>query len=160
MNASPARVIAEPAALGWRLLALVYDLFPLFGIWFACGALALLANAGEALQPGSFGSWLLRIVLLAATFAYFGLSWRHGGQTLGMRAWRLRLVAADGEAPRWPQLLRRFAIGLLSTAAAGLGFLWSLIDRERRSWHDLGSSTVLVRLPKPEKPHPTQRRAK
>ena len=92
MNASPARVIAEPAALGWRLLALVYDLFPLFGIWFACGALALLAlpttrwlTTGLALPPAGLlcrlalppTGWLSARLLLVPA-AWVVLEWWRG----------------------------------------------------------------------------------
>ena len=33
-------------------------------------------------------------------------------------------------------------------AAAGLGFAWALVDRERRTWHDIASGTVMVRMPR------------
>ena len=74
------------------------------------------------------------------------LSWRYGGQTLGMRPWRLKVLAADGRIAPPRTLALRYAVATLSLAAAGLGFLWSLVDRERRTWHDLASGTVLVRL--------------
>jgi uncharacterized RDD family membrane protein YckC len=87
--------------------------------------------------------------MLLAGFGYFGLSWRRGGQTLGMRAWRLRLQRAGGGIPGWGALGLRYGVALVSLGAFGLGFLWSLVDRERRTWHDLASGTVLVRVPKP-----------
>jgi uncharacterized RDD family membrane protein YckC len=65
-----------------------------------------------------------------------------------MRAWRLRAVDRAGNAPGWRAIALRFAVGVLSLAAAGLGFAWVLIDRERRSWHELASATLTVRLPK------------
>lgn len=140
---------AAPAALPWRLAAIVYDLFPLVGIWFACGTLGVALNGARAPEPGSVGAALLFLLLLGATYAYLVLSWRRGGQTLGMRAWRLRLLDSSGQPPGWAALNLRFALGALSWAAFGLGFLWSLLHPERRTWHDLGSGTVLVRLPKP-----------
>lgn len=136
-----------PAALGWRLLAALYDAFPLLAIWFATAALVLLARGGEPVTPGSVGSLLELGLMLLAGFGYFGLSWRRGGQTLGMRAWKLRLVATRGGAPTWSALALRYAIAGLSLAAFGLGFLWSLVDPERRTWHDLASGTRLLRLP-------------
>jgi uncharacterized RDD family membrane protein YckC len=141
-------VTAVPAALGWRLLAMVYDLLPVLAIWFAVAALVLLLRGGLPVAPGSVGAWLELALMLIAGFGYFGLSWRRGGQTLGMRAWRLRVLRADGSAPGWRALMLRYLVAGASLAAGGLGFLWSLVDRQRRSWHDLASGTVLVRLPK------------
>lgn len=145
-------VAAQPAALQWRLFAMVYDLLPLLGIFFATAAFTLLLRGGTPVQPGSLGAWLELLLMLAAGFGYFGLSWRRGGQTLGMRAWRLRVVRADGGVPAWSALVLRYVVAGLSLAACGLGYLWSLVDGERRTWHDLASGTVTVRLPKPQKP--------
>jgi uncharacterized RDD family membrane protein YckC len=61
-----------------------------------------------------------------------------------MRAWKLRIVGADGRPPGWGRSLLRFAAGLVSWAALGLGFLWVLVDRERLAWHDRLSGTRLV----------------
>jgi uncharacterized RDD family membrane protein YckC len=72
-------------------------------------------------------------------------SWRRAG-TLGMRPWRLRVVAPDGRPATSRALLLRYAVATLSLFAFGLGFLWSLVDRDRRTWHDLAAGTLLVRL--------------
>ena len=86
------------------------------------------------------------MALFAVTATYFVASWSRGGQTIGMRAWRLRVVSADGSTLPWPRALLRFALALPSLLACGLGFAWCLLDRERRGWHDLGSRSMLVRL--------------
>lgn len=137
-----------PAHLGWRLAAAIYDLFPLLAIWFVVAALLLLARGNTPVTPGSVAAWGELALLLLASFGYFGLSWRRGGQTLGMRAWRLRLVDRDAGVPTWSRLALRYVVAGASLAAFGLGFLWSLFDRERRSWHDLASGTRLLRLPR------------
>ena len=147
-SAAPVPVVARPAALHWRLFAMIYDLLPMLGIVFAVAAFTLLLRGGTPVQPNSLGAWLELLLMLAAGFGYFGLSWRRGGQTLGMRAWRLRAVDAQGNPPGWAAIALRFGIGAVSLAAAGLGFVWVLIDRERRSWHELASGTLTVRLPK------------
>lgn len=139
----------ETASLWPRLFALVYDFFPMLALWLSVAALSYAANGGEPVTPGSVSAWIEFIGLLCVTFLYAGLSWRFGGQTLGMRAWRLRAVSADGEHPSWRAIAIRFCVGLISLAAAGLGFAWVLVDRERRSWHELASGTLTVRLPKP-----------
>ena len=146
MTSAPAP--ARPAALPWRLLAACYDLLPLLALCFLTAAVVLLLRGGTPIRAGSAAAWLELGAMLLVGFAYFGGSWRRGGQTLGMRAWRLRLVARDGGVPGWGALARRYAVAGLSLACGGLGFLWSLVDRERRTWHDLASGTVLLRLPR------------
>jgi uncharacterized RDD family membrane protein YckC len=138
----------ETAGLWPRLLALVYDFFPVLGLWFGVAALSYALNGGEPVTPGSLAAWLEFIALALVTFLYAGLSWRFGGQTLGMRAWRLRAVDSRGNPPGWQAIALRFSVGAISLAALGLGFLWVLVDRERRSWHELASGTLTVRLPK------------
>jgi len=143
------------ALVGWRLLALFYDLWPVAALWMlvAVPFVALDAFiAGDVrhnIAPGSLLSHLQFLCSLAVTGGYATLSWRRGGQTLGMRPWRLKVVAADGGAIRWKRLWLRFAVGLLSLLPAGLGFWWAWFDRDRLTWHDRASRTRLLRLPKP-----------
>ncbi|MFY2763292.1 RDD family protein [Arenimonas sp. MALMAid1274] len=138
--------IARPAHLGWRLLALVYDAMPNIALWIAVSAIALAIKPGHApFAPWSLGQVSLWGVCWLVTGAYAVHSWRRSGQTLGMRPWRLKVIAADGR-PAGPRALAlRYAVSTLSLAALGLGFLWSLFERERRTWHDLASATVMVR---------------
>jgi uncharacterized RDD family membrane protein YckC len=148
-NISPA---GRPAFLGWRVLALVYDAMPNIALWFVVSALALLLNpAHTAFAPWSFGYWLTWLACWAVSGSYAVFAWRRSGQTLGMKPWRLQVVAADGRLASSQALWLRYAVATLSLLAGGLGFLWSLVDRDRRSWHDIASGTVLVRLEKAPK---------
>lgn len=139
----------KPAALiGWRLLALLYDFFPAFGLWFATSALATLLHGGEPIYGDTLAGWLEMFALWLVTGLYATLSWRRGGQTIGMRPWRLRVVTNDGGIPGWSSLWRRYAVGTLSLLLAGLGFWWAWVDRGRLTWHDRLSGTRMQREPK------------
>jgi uncharacterized RDD family membrane protein YckC len=108
-----------------------------------------LALTGGALDVRRLPDKLLvQALLLAVTGAYFVISWRRGGQTIGMRAWRLRVVSADGNPLETRQALVRFGVSLISLAAVGIGFLWALFDSQNRTWHDVAAGTVMVRLSK------------
>jgi uncharacterized RDD family membrane protein YckC len=87
-------------------------------------------------------------VLLAAIVFYFGWSWTRSGQTVGMIAWRLRLERADGSLLDWKQSITRMAAATVSLAAAGLGYFWIWIDRDKLAWHDRWTDTRVVVLPK------------
>lgn len=143
-----AATTATPGAranVGWRLLALGYDLFPAAALWFVVAAV-FVAVHGDAVTGGALG--LLEFaVLWAVTGAYAVASWRRGGQTLGMRPWRLHVLAPSGESAAVRALCLRYLVGTLSLAAVGLGFWWAWVDRDRLAWHDRASGTRLVRSP-------------
>ena len=82
---------------------------------------------------------------------FFTWFWVHGGQTVGMRAWRLRVVSFDGERIGWRTAAIRFLLAIVSAAMLGLGYLWVLIDPERLAWHDRLSKSRVVLLPKSER---------
>ncbi|MCR6494887.1 RDD family protein [Thermomonas sp. S9] len=134
----------RPSSLiGWRLLALLYDLFPALALWFVVAAAFTLVH-GDAVRGGALG--LLEFAALwLVTGLYATWSWHRGGQTLGMRPWRLHLVAVDGGRPGWRALWLRYALGGVSLLAGGLGFWWAWLDRDRLTWHDRLSRTRLLR---------------
>lgn len=152
-DASPAAPAAEPARpqalVGRRLLALLYDLFPMLGVWFLVGVIALIAHRGDAIHADTLAGWLELIALWTVTGLYATVSWRRGGQTLGMRPWRVRVTGRDGKTPSLRALWLRYAVGTASLLFAGLGFWWAWLDRDRLAWHDRASGTRLVRIPKP-----------
>jgi len=125
------------------------------------GCLVISSELPELLQVQLAGGWgptwhqvlsagrpLFTIYLLAIAFGYLGGFWVRGGQTLGMRAWRLRATTADGAPLGWTDALARFAAAALSWLPAGAGFLWIAFDRDRLSLHDRLSGTRLVLEPR------------
>ncbi len=137
---------AHPVGLPRRLAAAAYDALLLFGILFAATLLVLPFTGGQAIRPGNL---LFAAYLLAVGFLFFGWFWTHGGQTLGMRAWRIELVSEDGTRVGWRQCLVRCAAALISWAALGLGFWWALWDPRGLTWHDRASRTRLVYRERP-----------
>lgn len=80
--------------------------------------------------------------------AFFGWFWTHGGQTLGMRAWKIRAVGIAGQPLNWRQALIRSFVAMLGAAVFGLGFLWMLVDSRRRCWQDIASDSQVIFLGK------------
>ena len=131
------------ALIGWRLLALVYDFFPVLGLWFVAAGV-FTAIHGDSVRGGWLGLLEFAVLWLLAGL-YAVLSWRRGGQTLGARAWRLRVVAASGGSATARAAWLRYAVGGVSLLAGGLGFWWAWIDRDRLTWHDRISGTRMTR---------------
>lgn len=129
------------------MLALLYDLMALIGIWFLVGVVAVAIKGGEI----DIRNWreltLLYGALWLAMGTYYTLSWCHGGQTLGMRPWRLLAQRADGAALGYGRAWLRYACAWLSLLPAGAGMLLCLIDRDQRALHDRLSGTRLALLP-------------
>jgi uncharacterized RDD family membrane protein YckC len=139
------------AALWRRFAVIVYDSILLFVVLYLAAVFAFAAMywvwneaAALSLQQSPF----YRLYLFAVMFFYFGWQWQHGGQTLGMKTWRVQIRPLNQPRLTWGQMLTRFLIAWVSFATFGLGFLWSLWDAERRTWHDIASRSVLVVLPK------------
>jgi len=95
-----------PPGLRRRLGALVYDLCLLVGVIFLAGLpLPYLANK---IVDAPLLKLLTQLYLLGVTFVFFGWFWTHGGQTLGMRAWKLQLVTKDNSQVSWKTAFYRF----------------------------------------------------
>jgi uncharacterized RDD family membrane protein YckC len=135
---------SEPAPLLRRLAALAYDALLLLALLFVFTLLVILLRGGREIDPGTI--WF-EASLVALALLFCALFWTRGGQTLGMRAWRIRVIAADGGRVTWPRAIARFFAGWLAALPAGLGYWWAWADREGCCWHDRLSGTRVVRLP-------------
>ena len=123
-----------------RLAAIVYDLLLLISVLFVATALILPFNAGQAFENKHF---FYPLYLITISFIFYGWFWTHGGQTLGLRAWKLQVLTFDYQPITWLQAFWRFSGAMVSWSALGLGFLWALIDKNDRCWHDNFSKTAI-----------------
>ena len=135
--------VSPPAGLFRRLAALLYDSLLLLAVWFIAIAILLPLTGGEAFRANNP---LITTYLLLISFFFYSWFWMHGGQTLGMRAWKLQLRSLRPGPLSWWQLLLRFIVALPAGALFGLGYLWILVDRKKLSWHDRYSETTVVQL--------------
>lgn len=148
------------AGLGRRLAAMFYDFLlctALLIVTTFIYKLIMMVFIGESKmralsESGALdGDPLLSTLLFFVLFAFFAKFWTHSGQTLGMQVWGVRVQNTDGTAISLWQALLRFIVSIGSWLCLGMGFLWSLFDKQKRTWHDLYSGTQLVRIPKPKK---------
>jgi uncharacterized RDD family membrane protein YckC len=136
------------AGVGRRLGAALYDTLLLAGLMLILTTVLVLGVSRVELTPEHVGGWayVYRAAELLIILGYYLLNWTRSGQTLGMRAWRLRAVDAAGR----PLTLRAAAIRLswaaLAWAPAGLGVFWVLLDRDHLALQDRLSNTRIVRL--------------
>jgi uncharacterized RDD family membrane protein YckC len=133
-----------------RFGAMLYDALLVVALLMIVTAAFLPLTGGEAITYERVGplEHVYRLALIAVVVLFFGVFWTRRGQTLGMAAWRLQLVRADGGSVTWRDVLLRLAGACVSWAALGLGYFWIWIDRDRLAWHDRWSGTRVVVLPK------------
>lgn len=135
----------------WRhLLAMVYDTFLILALIMAADVLLIaiyvnlfvnLDTTQESIPPAG----AVQVLIIFCISLFYWIFWSRGGQTLGMQAWRIKLVSNEGAQPTTLQIAVRLAGALLSGVI--LGILWKYLDRDGYYWHDRLSKTHLVLLP-------------
>jgi uncharacterized RDD family membrane protein YckC len=120
---------------------MVYESLLVFGV-ASFASLPFLWTAGSGT-----GGWMRHAYqgyLFLVIGLYFAGSWHHLGQTLAMKAWKLRLVGAGGARITLQQAMLRYACAWPSLLLGGIGIFYALVDSERRFLHDRASDTRIV----------------
>lgn len=136
------------AGFGRRLAALVYDFLLLAALLMIYTGGALFFTRGAAMVPATAGAWVYvyRAGLVLVIGGYYVINWLRSGQTLGMRAWRLRVVTVSGQPPALKAAALRAVFGALAWAPVGLGVLWMYVDPDHLALHDRLSKTRVIHL--------------
>lgn len=144
----------ERASFFRRLGAYIYDLFALLAVLMlaavaalivviissAMGFIDLTVYTDEADYLSNSPIFLTYLCAVIITFyAYF---WTKAGQTIGMKAWHLRVQNSDGSNISFTQALIR-----LATSAFGLGNFMALLN-DRNAFQDLWAECDVVVLTK------------
>ena len=149
-----------------RLLAALYDSFLVLACVFIATAITLPFTKGNISANNNI---YMSLYLLSVIFVFNGWFWTHGGQTLGMRSWKQKLVSIKGTAVNWQQSFIRFITALpawflflvgiilwaksdiaesLTTIPAWLiatsGFIWLILNSIDNSWRDKLSGTHVI----------------
>jgi len=139
----------------------------LFGVVMTTGLLYAGLFQQRNAMVGRSGLMAALFVILGLYFIWF---WSHGGQTLAMKSWRIRLVQRDGSAMTPRRSLARYllswlwflpacvvlylegvhsapmAFGVMFAGVAGYA-LASLLHPSRQFLHDLICGTRLIDAP-------------
>ncbi|MGR8947565.1 MAG: RDD family protein [Gammaproteobacteria bacterium] len=123
-----------------RFAAITYDSIAVLAVLFFGTLPIVIVMEGEAIaaeNPFYF------IYLLILAFLYFAICWTRGGQTLGMRTWKIRVSKENGDPLTVFDALKRFSLAMVSWLFLGLGFLSALTNERKLAWHDKYSRTFL-----------------
>ena len=132
--------------LSRRVAAMLYDGLLILALLFLTTLPFIAMRDGEPVEGNE--NLLYQLILCLVIYGFFVGFWAYSGRTLGMQSWRLQLESMDGGEIRLTAATVRFFAAILSWAPAGLGFLWSLWDKDGLTWHDRISKTRIVYYPK------------
>jgi uncharacterized RDD family membrane protein YckC len=129
-----------PRAGFWiRVLAVLLDSIVLMVVGAVLNSLLGIGDGWGAADQ-------FRGVGILVNLLYFG--WFEGGpagQTPGKKLVGIRVIRFDTGGPLgWGKAMLRYLASILSGIVIGLGYLWMLWDREKQTWHDKLTETVVV----------------
>ena len=89
--------------------ALIYDALIICVLLFVLSAILILFNHGQAIPSST--RWY-QFTLLVFALLYYGNSMKFGGQTLGMRSWRFKLISVNKNGLSKQQILARILLSI------------------------------------------------
>ncbi|HZX30037.1 MAG TPA: RDD family protein [Rhodocyclaceae bacterium] len=125
-----------------RLASMLYEILLLLGVLsvtFIMPHILLGVFANRSVGPT-----LTLVHFVVVLLAYFVWFWLHGGQTLAMKTWKLRIVNTDGGRLRPLQAVLRYLAAWPSVTLFGIGILWALVDKDRQFLHDRIAGTRVI----------------
>ncbi len=125
-----------PSYVVRRLMAFLYDSLLLIAVFFVVTSVSIAFNGGVAIQNHAF-----KLVLYVVGFFFFSWFWRHGGQTLGMQAWRIKVVSDSDEKLSYEQCVKRYLVG---TFLFGITLIVAIFTPSGRGLHDMASKTKIL----------------
>ncbi len=137
-----------------RLGAYIYDLFAITALLMLATIFAVLVviisnkmgiinlDAYKDIADYLANNLIFAGYLAAVIIAFYGYFWSKAGQTIGMKAWRLRVQNSDGSNISFTQSLIRMA-----TSAFGLGNI-SALFKNTNAFQDLWAECEVVVLTK------------
>lgn len=124
-----------------QLAAVLYDSILVCSLLFVATLIGVAFRGGTAFPAGDL---IYTVYLGIVGLGFYAWFWIHGGQTLGMKAWKIRLISDNGRKVSLNQALIRGLTAILSTLCFGLGYLWVFISEDKLTWQDLASGTRLI----------------
>ncbi|NOQ64199.1 MAG: RDD family protein [Methyloprofundus sp.] len=110
-------------------------------LFFVATAVLLPFTQGEAIQAPI----LYPLYLFSCAFLFYAWFWTHGGQTLGLRAWKIRIISDESQTDiSWKQAFIRYITAICTLLSLGLGLVWRFWQKDSKTWQDLSSKSSLV----------------
>ncbi|MBS0588059.1 RDD family protein [Nitrosomonas sp.] len=151
-----------------RIICLIYDFLLILAVLFIASFIFHFIFSDT---QATYFKPLFQFYLFTIMGYYFTWFWTHGGQTLAMQTWKMRLVSADGRGLTKKQAVVRYLfsltgifffvvvnylfpinfisyqqLALVSVLIFGSGFIWALFDPDHQYLHDRLAGTRIIKL--------------
>ena len=127
-----------------RIFSLVYDSLAIIGIIFSLTLLLVLLNGGSP-KTGEVADYMQLIITVFSGPVFYTYFWlANDGQTLGMQAWKIKLISEEKLSVRI--CLLRCAFSTFSFLFFGIGYLYILVNHDNKSLADLATNTVICKI--------------
>ena len=126
-----------------RILCMIYEFLLLIAVLFIAGLMFHLVYH----DTGSpYFRLVFQIYLLSVAGIYLIWFWTHGGQTLAMQTWKIRVISINGSGISIWQAIARYFFAVISISFFGCGIIWALFDREGQFLYDRLAGTKIINV--------------
>ncbi|KPJ58212.1 MAG: hypothetical protein AMJ42_03690 [Deltaproteobacteria bacterium DG_8] len=87
--------------------------------------------------------YILSIIISITYYTYF---YGSTGQTPGKMVCRLKVVQINGEPLGYSKAFLRWIGYIVSSFVFCIGFLWTLWDKNKQTWHDKIAGTYVIKM--------------
>ena len=112
--------------------SLIYELFALAPLWMVAGFFFIFFFDGFF---GEYQRLIFQIYLWLISGVYLTYCWTTSGQTLAMRAWKLKIISSRGHLTNKLAWIR-YVFVTFSALAGAIGFIWALANKKHIYLHD------------------------
>ena len=131
-----------PASFLHRLGAIFYDALILLALLMLSTWILMPFTNGEAIEAGEIAYQLYLLVICCGYYLGF---WLYGGQTVGMRAWRIRIRTLENTPLTLKIAGQRLLWAVLTLLPGGFGLWFALFRADRQTLYDMRAKTALYR---------------
>ena len=126
-----------------RILCMIYEFLLLIAVLFIAGFIFhLIYNDTDS----AYFKPIFQFYLLGVAGVYLTWFWTHGGQTLAMQTWKIRVISTNGERMNIWQAIVRYFFAVTCISFFGCGIIWALFDRERQFLYDRLAGTKIINV--------------
>ena len=126
-----------------RILCMIYEFLLLIAVLFIAGFIFHLVYHDT---DSPYFRPVFQLYLLSVAGIYLIWFWTHGGQTLAMQTWKIRVISTNGERISIRQAIARYFFAVTSISFFGCGIIWALFDREGQFLYDRLAGTKIINV--------------
>ncbi len=146
---APAAASAPKGGFWIRFVAYLIDGIVIGVPLLILGAILGAFSGSSTANQVSAGLVIWYLIDLVVSIGYFIYFWSAGGgQTLGMRMFKLRVIKTNGSRVSVGSAVLRYIGMIINSIIFGLpiGWIWAAFDKNKQGWHDKIAGTYVIKL--------------